>query len=370
MMMAFKRFSWGISLFLSVLTLASATADGDYPDYSDVTEEWGPGVEGVIEQAYRDCFRTYIIDGRVFTVRMPFAQNNERAELANGELAVQGGGKADPQVLWTEIDGLLASDDFKKYVAALADGKEKAVVFDLSAQSWSTTNDLFNLARIKAGAYPGLPHKPYILTHGEGIEASDIYNYIYSIGRLGMDCSGFVWHVLSSIAREGGLDLSRTLRKSLRAPQSSVASLYFGTWYFKAANKEFIKIKDQIRNLQPGDVILFCGEDGAAVHSAVIQSVDRVAGKIRYLQSTDEAPMGDRGVHESTIHFDPTKPETSLKDPVLDWSQLRLSPFLGEKPSAFHDDGERYRAFPEVGGGSVLRLKALAKPIARLGIRK
>lgn len=368
--MTLKRFSFGLSLILSTLILTSARAEDDYPDYADLVEEWGSGVEGVIEQAYRDCFRTYIIDGRVFTVRMPFAQNNERAELANGELSVQGGGKADPQILWTEIDGLLASDDFKNYVETLADGKEKAVIFDLSEQSWSTTNDLFNLARIKAGAYPGLPHRPFILTHGEGIEASDIYNYIYSIGRLGMDCSGFVWHVLSSIAREGGLDLARTLRKSLRAPQASVASLYFGTWYFKAANKEFIKIKDQIRNLQPGDVILFSGEDGAAVHSAVIQSIDRVAGTIRYLQSTDEAPMGDRGVHESTIQFDPAKPETSLKDPVLDWSQLRLSPFYGEKPSAFRDDGERYRAFPEVGGGSVLRLKALAKPIARLGIRK
>jgi hypothetical protein len=101
-------------------------------------------------------------------------------------------------------------------------------------------------------------------------------------------------------------------------------------------------------------------------HSAIVQSVDFSAGLIRYLQCTDEAPPAERGVHESFIRFDPAQPGLSLKDPSLIWSQARHPPFPGEKPGTFPDDGTRFRAYPEQGGGRVVRIKILAPVITRL----
>jgi hypothetical protein len=49
----------------------------------------------------------------------------------------------------------------------------------------------------------------------------------------------------------------------------------------------------------------------------------------------------------------------SLKDPDLRWTQSRRPPFPGERASPFSDDGERYRAYRELGGGRVVRLRAL-----------
>jgi hypothetical protein len=340
-----------------------------FTSFADPAELWGTGVESVIERAYRDCFRTYILGGRVLTLRMPFAQNNEREELADTDLAIEGGGKADPLLLWDQIDHLLESEDFRAYMAALSDGREKVIIFDLSSRSWSLSRDLFDIARMKAGAYRGLPHRPYVYTSGRGIEATDIYNYLYCIGRLGMDCSGFVWHILSATAKAGGLDLGRTLSRALRVPRGADPALYAGTSFFDSRSTELIQVKDELRNLLPGDVILFRDDKGRAVHSAVIQSVDFTNGTIRYLQSTDEAPLAERGVHDSYIHFDPARPELSLKDPSLQWTQKRFPPFPGERASPFSEDGERYRAYPEFGAGKVVRLKALAAPIKRINAK-
>jgi hypothetical protein len=129
-------------------------------------------------------------------------------------------------------------------------------------------------------------------------------------------------------------------------------------------------VEDEIRNLRPADILLFRAADGGMAHSAVIQSVDLTGGSIRYLQCTDEAPLGERGVHESYIYFDPARPGVSLADPGLRWTQKRFAPFPGEKSSPFSDDGERYRAFPEKGGGRVVRLRVLAPVIERLKIHK
>jgi hypothetical protein len=347
--------------------LSPPDPERELTDFASPAEEWGDGIEAVIEEAYRACFKTYIIDGRVVTVRLPFAENNERAELVDGTLIVRGGGKADPRVLWPEVDELLASADFQSYVAALGDGREKLLTFDLGTRTWSTSRDIFSLAGMKADAYPGLPHRPFVHSDGKGIRPSDVYNYIYSIGRLGMDCSGFVWQILSTVASRGKRDLSRALGPSLHAPNPSLAPLYFGTWYFSRTNREAPWIDDRIKNLQPLDLILFRGEKGDFVHSMVIQSVDRKRGFIRYLQSTDEAPPDERGVHESFILFDPDNPDVSLKDETLVWTQKRLPPFTGERPSVFTDDGARYRAFPEHGAGRVARIRALADLPSRLG---
>jgi hypothetical protein len=180
-----------------------------------------------------------------------------------------------------------------------------------------------------------------------------------------MDCSGFVWYTLKSIAAMGSLDLDRAVGRSAGAPGRANASLYIGTWFFDPRNKLLQEIVDEVRNLKPGDVILFRGEDGTTRHSAVIQSINMTTGTIRYLQSTDEAPQEDRGVHESFIMFDPSKPRTSLKDASIVWHQKRRAPFSGEMVIPYNDDGERYRAYPERGGGAVVRLKLLQAVIDR-----
>jgi hypothetical protein len=333
--------------------------------YSQASADWGTGVEALIEDAFRACFRTYIIAGKVFTLHLPFAENNERPDLAGGRIPVTGGGKANPLYLWDLIDGLVGSDDFKGYTAVLADGKEKVVLFDLARRSWSTTSDWYALQQMKSGAYIGQANKPAVLASGRGLTLPDIYNYLYSMGRTGIDCAGFVYYVLKSVAKSGGLDLDKALAKYLGAPTAAAASQYVGSWFFDPRNRNLERITDQVRNLRPGDVFLFRGEDGTTAHTAVVQSVDLAAGSIRYLQSTDVADQDDRGVHESYITFDPSHPEVSLKDASVTWHQRRTAPFKGESGTEFFDDGTRFRAYPQYGGGSVVRLRMLATLLAK-----
>jgi len=327
--------------------------------FANPAERWQQGTEIAIEEAYRQCFKTYIIDGRIINVRMPFAENNERSELAETDLPIQGGGKSNPAQLWSSIDKILASDDFSRYVQVLQDGREKVLIFDLESRRWTWTRDLFEIARMKAQAYRGLPHRPYVLHNGQDVEDADVYNYLYCIGRVGMDCSGFVWHVLNYTAQKAGVNLGTTVQRALKLPRKLDPSLFVGTWYFDSKRPELEEVPDSIKNLRSGDILLFRGSEGEAVHSAIIQSVDLQQGRIRYLQSTDEAPLEERGVHESSIYFDPARPETSLMDPSLLWTQKRYPPFPGEQASAFSDDGERYRAYPEYGAGKVVRFKLM-----------
>jgi hypothetical protein len=181
-----------------------------------------------------------------------------------------------------------------------------------------------------------------------------------------MDCSGFVWHVLSYVAKQGGLDLGNALRRSLGVPRGDDPAWYVGTSFFNSKSSQITAVQDKIKNLRPADIILFRGSDGSIAHSAVIQSVDFKRGIIRYLQSTDEAPLPERGVHESFIRFDPADTEIPLSDISLNWTQQRQAPFPGEKASPFSDDGDRYRAFGELGGGRVVRLRLLTQVIEKM----
>jgi hypothetical protein len=366
------------AFFLLILSLFGApvsvplvrAADGDSADslaaFSDPARIWGGGVESRIEEAYRLCFKTKIIGGKVMNLRMPFAQNNERDTLTENGWEFLGGGKGNPDFLWPVIEEILESGGFAAYVEALSDGREKVMIFDIPSQSWTSSRDLFDIARMKAGAYRGLPHRPYVLVSGKGVEETDVYNYLYCVGLAGMDCSGFVWHILSYIARQGGLDLGRTLSRSLGVRRGDDPSWYVGTAFFNSKSSQIIPVTDEIRYLKPADILLFRSSDGSMSHSALIQSVDFSTGLIRYLQNTDEAPLAERGAHESFIHFDPQNPRVSLRDPALRWTQKRYAPFPGEKDSPFSDDGERYRAFPEQGGGRVVRLRALETVIEKL----
>jgi len=337
--------------------------------YSDPGRIWGSGVERIIEEAYRLCFHTRILGGKVMTLRMPFAQDNERDKLTEEEWGFLVGGKGNPAFLWETINELLGSDDFITYSETLSDGREKVIIFDLPTQAWTASRDLFDIARMKAGSYRGLLHRPYVLASGRGLEETDVYNYLYCVGLAGMDCSGFVWHIQSYIAAAAGVDLGRTLARVLGVKSGNDPSRYAGTWFYNSNSSQIVPVKDEIRNLRPGDIILFRAEDGGMSHSAVIQSVDFSSGTIRYLQCTDEAPLAERGVHESFIHFNPARPAVSLSDLSLNWTQARYPPFPGEKASPFSDDGKRYRAYPELGGGRVVRLQTVSAVIDRLNRR-
>jgi hypothetical protein len=325
---------------------------------------WGNGAEAAIEEAYRQCFKSRILGGYVMTIRLPFAENHERDSLVEGGWDFLWQGKAEPEALWPVIEEALQSEDFEDYSRALGDGKEKVVIFNIPERSWSFSTDIFDIARMKAGSYHGLPHKPYVLTDGKGLKQSDVYNYLYCVSWVGLDCSGFVWHILSHLAEKAGVNLGRELRRTLGAPQSATASLYAGTAFYGSKSREIIDVPDAVKNLRPADILLFRAKDGSMAHSAVIQSIDWNKGVIRYLQNTDEAPQDVRGVHESFIHFKPGHTSVRLTDTSLVWTQQRFSPFPGERESAFSDDGERYRAF---GGGRVVRLRVISSVLEKLG---
>ena len=355
-------------LLISILPRLSRAAENDESQlaaYSNPERIWGNGVERAIEEAYRLCFQTHILGGKVMNLRMPFAQDNERDKLTEEEWGFLGGGKGNPAFLWERINQVLDSEDFNKYTEALCDGREKVIIFDLPSQSWTASRDLFDIARMKAGSYRGLLHRPYVLTSGRGLEESDVYNYLYCVGLIGMDCSGFVWHIQSYIAKTAGIDLGTTLARALGVPRGEDPSRYAGTGFYNSKSSQIISVKDEIRNLRPGDIMLFRAQDGGMSHSAVIQSINLATGIIRYLQCTDEAPLSERGVHESFIHFNPASTAVSLSSPNLTWTQSRYPPFPGEKASPFSDDGKRYRAFPELGGGRVVRIKAVSEIIER-----
>ena len=360
-------------LFLIAVICFALPAEEDFnlqlQAYSDPARIWGSGVERIIEEAFRLCFRTRILGGKVMNLRMPFAQDNERDKLTEEEWGFLGGGKGDPAFLWERINEILDSDDFKTYAETLSDGREKVIIFDLPTQTWTVSRDLFDIARMKAGSYRGLLHRPYVLSSGRGLEDTDVYNYLYCVGLIGMDCSGFVWHVQSYIAAAGGINLGRTLARVLGVRSGEDASLYAGTGFYNSNNSQIIPVKDEIRNLRPGDILLFRAEDGGMSHSAVIQSIDFSAGTIRYIQCTDEAPLTERGVHDSYINFNPAFITASLSDPSLIWTQARYPPFPGERASPFSDDGRRYRAYSELGGGRVVRIRVVAEVIDRINRR-
>ena len=351
-----------IFLFINAQLLTAQT--NHLITFSDPSHLWGKGIERIIEEAYRQCIRTKFIDGKVMNIRLPFAMNGDRDLMTRSKILIPGDGKGNPELLWPIIEDLLSAHDFNDYIKALSSNREKAVIFDMLEKTWTMSSDLFIIARLRAGSYAGLPHRPYVLTSGRGVQDSDVYNYIYCVGSIGLDCSGFVWHVLSYVARQGGLDLGRALSPILGVPRGGDPAQYVGTAFFSSRNPQIIQVNDEIRNLRPADIMLFRDVDGVIVHSAVIQSIDYAKGVLRYLQCNNVSLPFERGVHDSYIYFDSSNTAASLKDPSLHWTQKRKAPFPGED-YVFEDDGERYRNRIN-GGGKVVRMRALIPVIERL----
>ncbi|MCL2174996.1 MAG: peptidoglycan endopeptidase [Treponema sp.] len=355
---------WFVVIFLFFNIQLPAEEADHLAAFSDPANLWKNNVERIIEEAYRQCFRTRIIGDRVMNIRLPFAMNNERDMLLESKIPVIGDGKGSPEMLWELIEKILDSDEFKEYIYALSSGREKVFIFDMVELKWTATTDIFIISRMKSRNYKILPHRPYVLTSGRGALESDVYNYLYCIGLVGIDCSGFVWHVLSYLAKEGGVDLGKELTPVIGAPRGSAPSLYVGTAFFNSRSSQITAIEDKIENLRPADILLFRDIGGTVSHSAVIQSIDTTKGIIRYLQCTNTSLPHERGVHESFIYFNPANTSVSLKDSSLHWSKRRFPAFAGED-EPFADDGERFRN-KTGGGGRVVRLRPLIPIIEKL----
>jgi hypothetical protein len=196
------------------------------------------------------------------------------------------------------------------------------------------------------------------------VSEADVYNYLYAVARAGVDCSGFAYHVLEEVAKAFGLELEQELGRMLGVSARQVSGR-IGLWFFDPARGYTEEVADRIGELRPADLILFRGSDGAFKHSAVIQSIDLSSGIIRYLQSTDWATEIERGVHQSTIRFDPSRLEVSLDHYSVRWLQQVRPPFPGERePRNWRTDRDRYLWYPEAGGSRIVRLRLVAAVLA------
>ncbi|MBA7647749.1 hypothetical protein ES703_55528 [subsurface metagenome] len=269
------------------------------------------------------------------------------------------GGKGEPEEIWTEVDSQLASEGFKKYISRLKYPKDKVIIFDIENKNCSVFYDEKIIEVMKRGPYPGTEVRIYVLKTETNITEIDIYNYLYCVGTVGLDCSGFIYYIQKSIAKAYSVDLDEVLAKTFHTATGRVPQI-MGLWFFDPEADNVERVDDKIGNLRPGDVFLFRGRGYIFRHSAVIQSIDFERGLIRYVQCTDWAPQAERGVHESFIKFDPANTKISLKDDSIEWTQNIYPTFVGETGLGYwKNDGHRYRAYMEVGGSVIIRLKMI-----------
>lgn len=322
-------------------------------------------VEALIDTVYQEYFRTYTIAGNPVTIRMPFGLNGEREGSRGFIQTFQLGAKGSPEELWKQVDSVVASRAFSGYLEALAAPGEKVLILDLERKSYSVSREPELIRSLSAGSYPGTPTRVLVYRPGGTQLEADIYNYLYALGSIGVDCSGLVHYVHQTIAKAFGADLERELAASWRT-RPALVRYRIGLWFYDPLSKHTEPVEDRIEDLRPADLLLFEGSDGSFKHSAVIQSIDFEKGLIRYIQSTDWAPQAERGVHESLIRFDPARPEVDLRHYSVRWLQQVRPPFQGEtEPRDWRDDGDRYLWYLDAGGSRVVRLKALAKVLSR-----
>ena len=320
-------------------------------------------VEAEIESVYREYFREYSIGGNTITVRMPFGLNGEREGGRGYSQSFYLGGKGTPRELWPQVDSVFTSRRFADYLEALNEPSEKVIILDLERRSYGVSRDPELTRSLSAGpssSYPGSPTRIFVYRSTPGASAADLYNYLYAVAAVGVDCSGLVYHVHRTIALARGLDLDRQLAGIWRIRPGQVR-YRIGLWFYDPAAGFTETVDDRIENLRPADILLFEGSDGSFKHSAVIQSIDFEKGLIRYVQATDWALQPERGVHESLVRFDPARPEVDLRHYSVRWLQQVRPPFDGEiEPRDWLDDGDRYLWYMDAGGSRVVRLKSLA----------
>ncbi len=312
--------------------------------------------EFLAEVFERDYFRTYVIDGREIELRMPFGMNFERS-LPGWPHVVFQGGKGDPERIWRYVDEQIESEAFHDYIAELSSPGPKVVYFDMPNESYKVLTDPHLISRMREGENPS-PHLAYIyfLKEDGEITAVDLYNYLYAVSKVGLDCSGLVYHISRAIAERYGVELNEIYAKPLGVEPHEVP-FYVGLSFFDPESPHVVEVDDKIANLRPGDIIMFRGRGNRLIHSAVIQSINFHSGTITYYQSTDWAPLEQRGVHRSTIEFDPNRAEVRLAHEDLVWCKQVYPAFPGEPhPSYLNTDADRYRPGAVHTGGHVVRL--------------
>ena len=350
---------WAVAgLFL--LPLPSIDADGS-PDSLRLKTRLEFELERVIDNTYRSCIGTRKVAGTDLVLRIPFGQSGERRGGVGFHQQIFLGGKGDPAAVWAEIDRILASEQFAAYISRLELPGDKTAAFDLERRRVSVFFDPSLNDLLRDGPYPGTRTKVYVLKTGSRVSAMDVYNYLYCVGAVGLDCSGFIYNVQKAIAGTLGMDLDQATASALGVDADRIPRIV-GLWFFDPESSFSIAVEDRIENLRPGDVILFRGRvPGRGIgfrHSAVIRSVDFQSGLIHYLQCTDWATPEQRGVHDSRIRFDPARSRVSLGDPSLQWLQTIQPTFEGETPLRYwKNDGHRYRSYQEEGGSLIVRLK-------------
>lgn len=316
-------------------------------------------LELLLDSAYRSCFRSFFIAGKPLLLRIPFGQNEERIGRSGLAQYILLGGKGMPEQLWEEIDFVLSSEEFFEYIRLLQQPGEKVIEFDLEQGSYWIYHDPVLAQLLKGGSYPGTRTHVYFLKTDCEITEIEVYNYLYCVGCIGLDCSGFVYFLQKSIAAACGYDLDKALADDWRIPAERTPETV-GLWFFDPQHGYTERVEDTIERIRPGDIFLFRSRKHRYGHSAVIQSIDGDQGIIRYFQCTDWAPQPERGVHESQILFDPLRPFLRLSAPGVWWTQKIQPTFPGE-PGLRHwrNDGDRYRSYWEEGGSIVVRLRLI-----------
>jgi hypothetical protein len=323
---------------------------------TEVENFLGIDTEQAINDKFQEYFKTYTIEGEDIALNMPFGENGERSKDSDYNQTFYYSGKGDPSDLWNIIDRVVESSRFMEYVSEVKKEGEKVVIFDLKKKKFDISIVKSLISQVKNGKYPGNDSLVYVYKKDNFLEKEDVYNYLYCIEGVGVDCSGFVYKIQKQIAAERGINLDQILAGKLGVNPSKL-SFYVGTTIYNPERGYTEIIEDRIDNIRSGDIILFRGKEGEIKHSAVIQSVDKNNGIIRYLQCTDWAPQEERGVHESLITFNPENPSISLKDKSLVWNQEIKPTFIGEQAISWKNDGDRYRAYREYGGGMIVRFK-------------
>ncbi len=333
------------------------------PDRIRVKTQLEIDLEQIIGQAYQSCLSRRQVGGANLVLRIPFGQSGERRGSPGFHQRIFRGGKGDPEKIWAEIDRILASDEFASYLALLERPGDKTAVFYLEQRRVSVLFDPALNDLMREGPYPGTRTRVYVLKTGSRITAADVYNYLYCIAAVGLDCSGFIFNVQTAIAAALGQDLEEAIAAALGV-NAEIIRRIIGLWFFEPGASFSHTVEDRIENLRPGDIVLFRGRvPGRGIwfrHSAVIRAVDFDSGLINYLQCTDWATVDQRGVHDSWIRFDPVQSQLSLSDPSLEWLQRIEPAFAGETPLRFwKNDGHRYRSYQQEGGSLIVRLRLI-----------
>jgi hypothetical protein len=354
-----KRFRMGIPVSIAAISLGIVGLSYHIPTGAELTPQFAiqsafyqPKLESVIEEAFQKSRNTFDIEGEPITLNIPFGEYGERSSEQDFFQEMYSFGKGDIEKIWKKIRLTLESEEFKSYIDEITKPANKVIIFNIKDTNYTISTDESLIRKMERGFYPGTGSIVYVLKEDTKISKPDVYNFLYCVSGIGLDCTGFVYYTEKSIAKAYGADLNSILAKYLSVPKDSVP-MFIGSRFDDPAYAE--EVPDMIQNLRPADIILFMGKEGVYRHSAIIQSVDPKKGVVRYLQCTDWAPQEDRGVHESYIYF--SNPQASLKDASVRWTQKVLPTFKGES-LGWRDDGDRYRANLEFGGGRVFRLKA------------